>query len=719
MPQAAQRVGPLTSGRQVARILFVDDEPATRRAFVRAVARFGFLVDLARGGEEALDLAEQTQYPVIVTDLVMPGIDGISLVRRLKSRQPNCIFVILTGRPDVEIPDDPALRTGVASVLSKPWSDEELNGSLQRALRLFDARHSLRPPSLTEEWDTAPILLLEDNEADAELVRFYLRSVMPNPLRHVGRLSEALEALSSEKFGVILCDLTLPDGRGLDAVLRLQNAAPKTPLIVLSGLQDEALSTQAVQAGAQDYLGKDELNAATLGRAIRYAKERKRSEIRLAERAYFDALTGLPNRALFQQRLSHMLARSARGQQQFAVLFIDLDEFKPVNDTFGHAAGDAILVETARRLEKVVREYDTVARLGGDEFAALIDDVPSQEGAEMAAQRVLEALRQPFTFEGHRATLSASIGVAIYPEAGQQEEGLLRAADAAMYEAKRLGRNRYSVEATQSHTERPPEALSRALFRAAENGDLQLRFEPINDLQLDRVVAVQVRLYWQRAPGVLVEPDKLSEMLLGSEDAKWVQGWMVEQACEGLQRLRSRGAILARVCCEVPQAAFEDSDLAERVQAAMQASKLADGELELEISEQTLMGDTKRATRVLSELRAAGVRIAMGGFGTGFSSLACLHRLPCDLLKVDGSFVSEIGSGGEAEAIITTILGLGSGLGLDTAAPGVSCDAQRDFLAGIGCTLIQGPAVGDVNTDEQLLTRWGADDTKAHVAPPG
>lgn len=689
--------------RQLSRVLFVDDDPAVRQVFARSVSRFGFLADLAQDGEEALDLAEQSTYPVIVTDLAMPGMDGISLIRRLRARQPHSLFIIVTGRANVELPEDAVLSTAVASVLKKPWTLDELGDSLRRAARLYEARHSSLPAMPDVVNDTGPILLLEDNDADADLVTFYLSPQQREHLIRADRLVEAIDVMSEQSFGVILCDLTLPDARGLDAVLRIQNAAPQVPLIILSGLEDEELSTQAVQAGAQDYLAKDELNGPNLARAIRYAIERKRAELKVAEQAHYDGLTGLPNRLLFQQRLAHALSRSRRTTSEFALLFIDLDHFKAVNDTLGHAAGDAVLVEAARRLESVMREYDTVARLGGDEFAAILDELPSDHEVARVADRILAALRKPFTFEGQNASIGCSIGIAVHPHAADTAEGLLRAADEAMYEAKKSGRNTYAVCAR----DRKRSATSAldfnvALKQALERGEFLLHYQPQVDVKSGRIVGVEALLRWNRNGKRLVPPSEFIPTLEQSGDILWVGTWAIHTACEDLRRLRDRGHTLARVSVNLSASQLNDPHLLSTVRAAMTSSRLSDGDLELEVTESMVMGDTTHASKVLSDLRALGARIAMDDFGTGYSSLAYLHRLPFNVLKIDRSFVSGIGREREADAITMTILALGHGLNLETVAEGVETEDQRAFLERSGCGILQGFLLGRPMPVEEL-----------------
>lgn len=296
------------------------------------------------------------------------------------------------------------------------------------------------------------VLLVEDDPADSALVTEMLRDADAGAvLSCVGRLEDAIEPVSRGLADLVLLDLSLPDSHVVEGVRRLRAAAPEVPVVVLSGLDDRQVALEAVQAGAQDYLVKDDVDGPSLARAMRYAVERQRSERRLARLALSDPLTGLPNRVLFADRLEQALARAARASTRgrkaprLILMFIDLDGFKPVNDTLGHLAGDAVLVEVARRLEEQLRDADTVARLGGDEFTLLCEGVVSSDGGVGLARRIAASLGEPYVTEAGTATLSAAIGIAVADPRAEDAAALLRRADAAMYAAKREGRGRVAV----------------------------------------------------------------------------------------------------------------------------------------------------------------------------------------------------------------------------------------------------------------------------------
>ncbi len=289
------------------------------------------------------------------------------------------------------------------------------------------------------------VLLIEDNPVDAQLTQDILAEWADDrfDLTRVGTLSEGLARLARDRFDAVLLDLSLPDAQGLNTVTQVLATSPGIPIVVLTGYDDQELALQAVQQGAQDYLVKGQAQADLLSRAIRYAIERKRTEERLTYLAQYDHLTGLVNRTLFRDRLLLALARSKRKQQPLGLMLLDLDRFKAVNDTCGHDAGDQLLKAVADRFRSCVREVDTVARMGGDEFAMILEGVSGQQDIVTVAQRIIQAIREPFLIDGQPQSVGVSIGITVYPLDDQSVDELLKHADAAMYRAKQRGGNTF------------------------------------------------------------------------------------------------------------------------------------------------------------------------------------------------------------------------------------------------------------------------------------
>jgi diguanylate cyclase (GGDEF)-like protein len=444
-------------GEVSSRILFVDADPAVGRTFRRTVGQLRFEIDVASSAEEALALSGHTSYPIVVTDMRMPGIDGFELVESLTQRNPETTFILIASDPDLRLRSNGLVDGRIVSILNKPWDPEELIATLGRALDQHQRR--TRPPRGVAGVEEASLqlLLVEDNPGDA---LYFMRELPAQGavVTHTTRLRDALTLLQARAFDVIVTDLSLPDARGLDAVMRLQQAAPEITVVVMTGLDDEALALQVVECGAQDCLLKGRWHAGTLVRLLRQARERKRCALRLTDLARTDPVTGLANRAGFDQRIAAALSRSRRQAQRIAVMYLDLDGFKEVNDTYGHSTGDALLKLVGERLLHVVRGYDAVARLGGDEFALLIEDIGDDIDPVEFAERVISALAEPMNVEQVCHNLTASLGIALFPESGTTGEQLLHAADQAMYMAKRRGRNRSCVHVPERRDSVPPAA---------------------------------------------------------------------------------------------------------------------------------------------------------------------------------------------------------------------------------------------------------------------
>lgn len=550
------------------------------------------------------------------------------------------------------------------------------------------------------------VLLIEDNAADARLVRDQLEEVEPGGfhIAHAQRLSDGLARLRQEHFDAVLVDLGLPDGVGLEVLEPIHDLVHEIPVIVLSGRSDSSLAIQAVQSGAQDYLVKGQGDGALIARSLRYAIERKRSELRIVHLAHHDGLTDLPNRRLLMDRLRHGVARARRNGRMLAALFLDLDHFKSVNDMFGHAAGDQVLQEVATRLLGCVRESDTVARFAGDEFAVLLQDVARADDVQRVAEKIREALRAPMCVGHVDLNLSASIGVSLFPVDGDQPETLLRRADAAMYQAKQNGRDLLFFHPASGPRSAPERAaLAHGLRRAIEQGELELHFQPRVDAREHRVRAVEALVRWRHPELGMLAPSLFVPLAEEMGLMAAMTEWVLRHACDAVRAWgddHPDHAIAVSVN-------LSPGDLRRRVRAMVERTLaetgLAPGLLELELTETGMLGaDDDETTLDLGHLRQSGVSITIDDFGTGHSSLSRLKRFPIDGLKIDRSFVRDLTVNPGDDAIVNAIITMGHGMRLRVTAEGVEQLGQHTRLCELGCDEIQGFLYGPPRPIEEL-----------------
>jgi diguanylate cyclase (GGDEF)-like protein len=539
------------------------------------------------------------------------------------------------------------------------------------------------------------VLAVEDNPGDAVLVREMLREADPKgfDLVHADTLAAGMDVLMTGGADCVLLDLSLPDAEGLDALAQVQNVSLEVPVIVLSGRSDERLAVRAVQEGAQDYLIKGQVDARLLARAINYAIERKRVEVELAHQALHDALTGLPNRALFLDRLAQGLTRLGRHDSCVAVLFCDLDRFKVVNDSLGHTAGDRLLVDVARRLEGVLRAGDTAARFGGDEFVILCEEITGAHQAIAIAERVAEALDAPFVLGDDEAFVRTSIGIAMAIEPHARPEALLRDADAAMYRAKERGGGVYEVfdDEMRARAVRRLETEN-ALYRALERGEFLLHYQPQVALATGLVTGMEALVRWEHperglvSPGEFIETAEETGLILGM--GSWALHEAFRQAA-AWQELRGTAApVSMSVNLSARQCAHPE--VVDIVRAALAETGADPATIRLEITETAVMADLQASVGLLDQLRELGVTLAIDDFGTGWSSLRALQRFPVDEVKIDKSFVDEMARDPQEAAIVAAVISLSHALGLTTVAEGVETIAQVDRLRALGCDHAQG-----------------------------
>jgi diguanylate cyclase (GGDEF)-like protein len=549
-------------------------------------------------------------------------------------------------------------------------------------------------------------LLVEDNPGDARLIRELLAEEPAAPFRIVcvDRLLRGLELLSAEKIAVLLLDLSLPDSHGLETFAKVYAHSPKVPIIVLTGNDDHALALLAVKAGAQDYLYKGKLDRELLVRSMQYSIERKRYQEELEHQANYDALTGLPNRNLLHDRLKRAVF-AQRDVRPIAVVFIDLDHFKFINDSLGHTQGDKLLAIIAERLGSIVRDGDTVARLGGDEFVLVLNDQNKEDVIFRAMQRVLSKVSEPMTIDGQELYITCSVGVSIHPQDGPDVETLLKNADVAMYRAKERGRNNfqfYTSEMNDLANERL--AVEHSLRRALEREELLLHYQPKVDLATGTIVGVEALLRWQHPEWGLTAPERFVPIAEETGLIVQIGEWVLHTACRQNRIWQESGLPPVVMSVNLSARQFRHGNFVKLVTRILNETGLKPEHLEMELTESMVMHNAEAVIAILRGLKSIGVRLSLDDFGTGYSSLSYLSRLPIDTLKIDRSFVQQIGNQDERNdgVLAQAIISLGHSLDLKVIAEGVETDAQLKFLRAHQCDEVQGFCFSEPTAPEEF-----------------
>lgn len=437
--------------------------------------------------------------------------------------------------------------------------------------------------------------------------------------------------------------------------------------------------------------------------------DRKVAENRVKFLAYCDVLTGLPNRTLLEDRLGKALAASRRRKDKVALLFLDLDRFKVINDSLGHSFGDLLLREVADRLKKYAREQDTVARIGGDEFVIVVTGLKDMTDASVAAQRVMDAIVAEFLIEGRRLSVNCSMGISIFPEHGLTSEALIKNADAAMYSAKESGRNRFTFFSEEMNDQVVQRlTLEDGLRAALDRNEFFLMYQPQMDIATGAMVGLEALIRWQHPELGLVPPDKFIRVAEHSGLIAPIGAWVLRTACAQARKWQDEGICAVPVAVNVSAVQFRQPGFQELIRVVLSETALPCQYLELELTESLLLSHADMTASVLLELKRMGVKLSIDDFGTGYSSLSYLKQFPFDKLKVDRSFIRDVGANSDDAAITTAIIRMAKSLGLKVIAEGVENEAQMSFLRALRCDEIQGYYFSKPLTADQVSARFGS-----------
>lgn len=522
----------------------------------------------------------------------------------------------------------------------------------------------------------------------------------------VAGLGRALDHLRAHPAALVLLQADDLDVARV-ALAELKLAQPALPVVLLTEAEDDEAAVSAVRAGAEDCLWREAASGARIVRAMLCALERTSHAATLRTQAVTDPLTGLPNRHALQKAIDHAVAMARRKGRALAVLFVDLDGFKDVNDACGHETGDRVLQEIARRFAGRTREMDTVARIGGDEFVVVMEDLDDGRFAATLAAKLLGAAADPLVVQGRTTELTASVGISVFPGDGDDAAALIRHADTAMYAAKAAGKNQYRYyRARMNEHTRARTALDAALERAFEEDEFDLHYQPVWQASTKRISSCEALLRWRRpGHGVLLPAaflDTADEAGLAGRLAQWV----LTRAAATARRMREAGFDVP-VSVNLSRRQLLDGDLAACVQRQL-AEGLDAAAIQIEIAESVLVSEEPRLQQVLADLAALGLGLVVDDFGSGASSLRALRRVRPASIKIDGALARELPDGQDAAALVSAVVALGRTLGVHVVAEGVETEAQSRRLLSLGCDDLQGFYYGHALPDDEWLgyLRW-------------
>jgi diguanylate cyclase (GGDEF)-like protein/PAS domain S-box-containing protein len=670
------------------RILVVDDDASTLMLIGAALVKVGYGVVTAKDGGRGLALFREQKFEMVMLDVEMPGLSGFDVCARLRAEAGDELpIVMVTGMDDIES-IELAYESGATDFIAKPSHWTLIGHRVRYLLRGRQALLDVRSANARSE---AILRAIPDLLFEMTLDGCYLdcHTHRSEPLgtsreRLIGR--NARDILPPDAARVWIEALGAADREGFSSGQQFE-------LVLPCGRLWFELSISRRSGG--------DGMAARFIVLLRDITERKDAERRIARLAYFDALTGLANRQSFLDHVDLEIARCSGSARRLGVLFMDLDGFKAINDTMGHGAGDQVLRWAADRLRQALRPGDMVscvattgdvelARLGGDEFTALIVDIVWPEDALAVAKRVLQMMRQPFNLNGRSVLLTASIGIAVFPEDGVDGVTLLKHADTAMYHAKEVGRDNcqyYSAVLTEKAVKRLE--LEGSLRQALQRSEFHLMFQPQLDVATGRIVAAEALIRWDHPTRGTVSP--LEFIPVAEENGLIVPigQWVLRSACVEAARWQRQGLDL-RVAVNLSPLQFKDPELLASVRRALEQTGLPPQRLELEITEGALMTESSQTLATLNALRDLGVSVSLDDFGTGYSSMSYLKRLPLSTLKIDRSFVEGLPHQEESMAIVRAILSLAKSLGFSVTAEGVETPEQARSLKHMSCDMVQG-----------------------------
>ncbi|MBN1216112.1 MAG: EAL domain-containing protein [Candidatus Lokiarchaeota archaeon] len=553
--------------------------------------------------------------------------------------------------------------------------------------------------------DKINILIIEDNPGDVKIIEKILSEIETTIYNLVCKvnLSDGIKYALIKKPDIILLDLMLSDSHGLETLKIIREKVSRIPIVVLTGIDDEEIGVQAVKFGAQDYLVKNYIQSRIFSRVILYAIERSKAEEEIKFLAYYDYLTKLPNRRYFLERFNATIASAGRYNRISAILFLDIDDFKLINDSLGHKIGDLLLIDISKRLKKCIRKsnfnysnkkietfIDVVARLGGDEFVISLIEISNPEDSSKIAKRIVHELSHPYYVEDHEIYITASIGIALYPSDGENTETLLKHADIAMYQAKKSGKNNFKYF-TNSMNKSIIKlvSLEKDLRKALDNEEFFLCYQPKMDLNTGNIIGFEALIRWQQqGKKILLQEDFMSI----AEEINLIVPigyWVIRNIALFLSELKKENLEIP-ISINISLKQLKEVELIKIINNLLIEYNISKELIEFEISESIFLGNLEEIKDNINEINKLGIKIALDNFGEGCSSFEILKKLKASTIKIGRYFTENILKSNEDASIVSTLISLGHNLNLSVICEGIENFSQLNYLKSKNCDIIQG-----------------------------
>jgi diguanylate cyclase (GGDEF)-like protein/PAS domain S-box-containing protein len=661
----------------------------------------GYDLTRAGGGQEAIEQLRKLEFDLVILDLHMPHVSGHDVMNFMTTTNLRSNIIVTSGASEIDAAIG-AIRSGAYGYLRKPYASAELFKTVDNAIlqcKLQSENHNIAmrlersermyrslvdsSPDIIYTLDANGCFTFINNRVYALLG--YHRSEL------IGKhYSVLVHEADMERANYVLNEGRMEFVRSRGVELRLKSKRDEYQARIFS---IELVLTDLGSIDGFDVAGVEPEQRKLTGTycVARDITERKRADEQIAYQAYHDILTDLPNRALFNDRLGLALLQARRNQSLLAVLFIDLDRFKVVNDTFGHGVGDVLLQHVALRLKGCLRRCDTLSRIGGDEFTAILPELSSPQDAALIGEKFVACLREPFTLAGQTVHVSASIGVTLYPGDGKSIEELLRNADVAMYHMKSTGKNGYAFfEPEMLDLSIQKIALEHDLHLALERGELEMFYQPQIDIATRKIIGAEALMRWHHPQRGFLSAGEFLPFAEENGLIIPISNWMLEAICCDLLEWRACSGEGMRLSINISPQYLDRGDVFEKLQHALTRHKIAPSQIEVEVTENICIRNPLVAIEQLEKLCQLGVSVAIDDFGTGYSSLSYLHRFPIHTIKIDRSFVMEIQDPNAHFPVVLAIVAIAKGLGLNLVAEGVETVVQSRYLEDAGCKIIQG-----------------------------